>query len=280
MQELGWVEGKNLLTERRCCAAGNMDRLNEFVADLVQVKVDAILVTSPHAARAVRAATTTIPLVFVGVANPVGNGLVASLAKPGGYTTGVTHEAGAPGDLLAKQIQLIREMLPTALRVGVLINPSNPAFDRYKPGELAGWMTERSGTTVEIFEARTPNDLAPAFAQAKRARVEVFVVTGDPVFFSERKAIAELAAEHRLPATYWFREHAEAGGLMAYSTNFHYLMRQGATYVDRIFRGAYPGDLPVEQAARFELTVNVKTAKALRLTIPRGMMERIDRVIE
>jgi putative tryptophan/tyrosine transport system substrate-binding protein len=279
--ELGYAEGGNLVIDSRCCAPGNPDLIKEFARDLIGAKVDVIVVTSPLAAHAAQAATTTIPIVFVAVANPVEIGLVKSLAKPGGNITGLAHAAGAPGDLLTKHIQLIKETVPSAKRIGVLINPTNPSFRRLNNiHAVAAAAGDRVGATIEVLEASTLADVASVLSGAPPRRLDALVVTGDPLFYAERVPLAEIVSRARIPTIYWYREHAEAGGLMAYSTDLRELVRRGARYIARIFGGENPGNIPVEQAAVFALTVNMKTARALGLTIPPAIIVRADQVIE
>jgi putative tryptophan/tyrosine transport system substrate-binding protein len=280
LRELGWVEGQNLHIEDRCCAAGNLDRLNDFVADLVRLPADIIVGSGPQVARAARAATTTIPVVFVAVNNPVALGLVGSLAKPGGNITGVTHIAGTAIDLAAKQVQLLREIVPTASRMGVLFNPNNPVFQTVDVREVIADIQRRTGIFLQEIEVRTPSDLGAAFARVAASQLDALVVGADPITFSERRTIAELALRHRLPTIHWFREHAEVGGLIAYGTDLHYLWRRAAVQVDKILKGVNPRDIPVEQASKFELVINLKTAKALGLTITPSLRLRADQVIE
>lgn len=280
LRDLGYVEGQNLILEPRCCAGGDLARLNGFVDELVRLKVDVLLVGSPQAAVAAKKATSTIPIVFVAVANPIGLGLIASLAKPGGNVTGTTHIAGAPGEMLGKHVELIKEIVPGASRLAILINPSNPVYQRIDIRGVVNELAQRSGATIHILEARRADDLAGAFVRANRDGIQGLVVTGDPLTFAEREAIAELAARYRLPATYWFRESVEAGGLISYGTDIAELYRRAATYVDKILKGAAPADIPVEQAAIFEMVVNMKTAKALRLTMPSTIQGRVTEVVE
>lgn len=281
LNELGWIDGQNIRFETRCCAAGNVGRLEEFVAQLVAENVDLLFVASPHAARAAQAATKRIPIVFAAVSYPVELGLVSSLSRPGGNITGVSQFAGVPGQFVGKQIQLIKEMIqkPSPV-VGVLINPNNPVNQRLDLPRLAAELEDQTGAAVRLFHVRSAGDFAGAFGEAKRDRVDAVVITGDPIAFAQRRAIADLAAQHRVPAIYYFRDHAEAGGLMTYGADLHDIMRRGAVYVDKVLRGANPGDIPVEQASKFALVINTKTAQALGLVIPRSLLVRADEIIQ
>jgi len=280
MRDLGYVQGQNLILVTRCCAGGDLEGLNGFVDELVRMKVDVLLVSSPQAAVAAKKATTTIPIVFVAVANPIALGLVASLAKPGGNVTGVTHLAGAAGEMLSKHVELIKEIVPRGTRLAILIVPNNPIYQKVDIREVVSRLAQRSGTTIHILEARRADDLPGDFAQANRDGIQGLVVTADVLTFTERKTIADLAAQYRLPATYWFRESVEAGGLISYGTDFAELHRRAATLVDKVLTGTAPADIPVEQAAVFEMVVNMKTAKALRLAMPSTIQARVTGVVE
>ena len=281
LSELGYVEGQNLLIERRCCASGSKDRFAEFMADLIKSNVDLVLVSTPQAAVPAKQATASIPIVFMGVSDPVRLGLVASLTRPGGNVTGFSHVAfGAPGEALGKQLRLIKEMVPTLTRLAVLINPANPMYQKVDfPGILAN-LVQPIGVTPLVVQAQKPADLAGAFEAASRVQAQAIVVTADGLTFAERKQIAELATRYRLPATYWFREHVEVGGLMSYGVDLADLWRRAAAYVDKIAKGVNPGDLPVEQPTKFELVINRNAAKALGLAIPPSIMARADQVLE
>jgi len=284
LRDLGYVERQNLLIERRCCANGNKEQFATFMTDLIQRKIDILFVTTPQAAVAAKQATSAIPIVFVAVSDPVRIGLVESFAHPGGNVTGFSHLAlGAPGEAVGKHMQLIKEMVPSISRLAILINPSNPI---YQQGDIArirsNWdnLGRAVGVTPIVVEAQAAADLAPAFETAIGTRAQAIIVTADTLTFSERKQIAELAAKHRLPATYWFKEHVEAGGLMSYGVDLADLFYRAAGYIDRIAKGAKPGDLPVERPTKFELVLNRNTARTLGLTIAPTLLTRADEVVE
>jgi putative tryptophan/tyrosine transport system substrate-binding protein len=264
LRELGYVEGQNIAIESRW-AEGKNDRYPALAADLVRSKVDVIVAVGGAASKAAQQATRTIPIVMSLVNDPVGSGLVPSLARPGGNLTGVSLMAP---DLVGKQLGLLKELVPKVSRVAILRNPANPASaPQLREAEAAA---RALGVRLQTLEARSPPEIDSAFATMTRERVGALVVLTDSIFTNQRRQIAELAAERRLPAAYGNSEHAEAGGLVAYSANFLDLERRAATFVDKILKGAKPGDLPVEQPTRLELVVNLRTAKALGLTIPGG----------
>ena len=275
LRELGYVEGRNIVIEYRW-AEGRHERLPDLAADLVRLKVDvivAVATTPPHAAKK---ATTTIPIVMTNHADPVGSGLVASLARPGGNITGMADTAGL--EIFGKQLELLKEAVPGVSRVAVIWNPTNQAHPLWL-GEVK--VAARSlRVQLQILEARGPDEFESAFAAMTRERAGALFVLRDAMFLLHRTRIAELAAKSRLPAMYGLRPNVEAGGLMFYGASLPDLIRRAATYVDKILKGAKPGDLPVEQPTRFELVVNLKTAKALGLTIPQSVLFRADKVIE
>jgi putative tryptophan/tyrosine transport system substrate-binding protein len=275
LQERGWIPGKNLLLEPRW-AEGKSERFPEQAADLLRHRVDVIVASSEAAAMAARSATTTLPIVMVNAADPVGAGLVASLAQPGGNVTGLA--AQLTPEIRAKQLQLIKEALPGFSRVAVLRRASTakaPAWAEYPPA------AEALGLRLEFRDVQGADELAPAFAGIARDRPVVLLVPGgDPVFFAVREQVVALAREHRLPGFYSLREFAEAGGLMSYSARTTDQFRRAAVYVDRILKGARPATLPVESPTRFELVINLRTAKALGLTIPQAMLVRADELIQ
>jgi ABC-type uncharacterized transport system substrate-binding protein len=272
LRELGHVEGKNIVIEYRW-AEGRRERFAEMAVALVRQKVDVIVASSQAPALAARRATTTIPIVMVNTADPVEAGLVASLARPGGNVTGITQQLTP--EIRAKQLQLLKEALPRLARVAVLHSPSTTVGLREYAA--AGKILE---IRVQIVEVRGRDDLERAFTAMVRDRVEALLVPGDTLLFTERQRVTDLAREHRLPGIYSLREYTEAGGLMSYSARITEQFRRAAAYVDKILRGASPATLPVESPSQYELVINLKTAKALELTIPPVLLVRADEVIQ
>jgi putative ABC transport system substrate-binding protein len=274
LQELGYLEGKNVLIEQRY-AAGKFDRLPELAADLVRLKVDILVVTGTPAAHAAKSATRVIPIVIGNAGDPVGTGLVASLARPGGNITGLSS---ITADLGGKRLELLQEVVPRLSRVAVILNPANPV----NPPQLKQIQAETpaSGVTLLSFEVRGPDDIDRAFTTIRKERAGALMVFGDPMLSTHRTRITELAVKTRLPAVYADRDYVDAGGLMSYGTNFDDLYRRAATYVDKILKGAKPADLPVEQPRKFELIINLKAAKQIGLTIPPNVLARADKVIK
>ncbi len=272
MKELGHVEGKNVVIEYRW-AEGRPERFAEMAADLVRHKVDVIVASSQAPALAAKRATTTIPIVMVNATDPVEAGLIASLARPGGNVTGLSQQLTP--EIRAKQLQLLKEALPRVARVTVLRSPATTVGLREY--EAAGQALE---VRVQFVEVRSRDDLGRAFTAMVRDRIDALLVPGDTFLFTERQRVAELAREHRLPGIYSLREYTEAGGLMSYSARITEQFRRAAVYVDKILRGASPATLPVESPSRYELVINMKTAKALGLTIPPSMLLRADQLIE
>jgi putative tryptophan/tyrosine transport system substrate-binding protein len=270
LRELGYIEGKNIIIEPRF-AEGKVERLRDLVAELIQIKVDIIVTPGAPQTRAAKEATSTIPIVMVNVGNPVGAGLVTSLAKPGGNVTGLTT---ITTDLRGKRLELLKEAVPKLLRLAVLWNPDAPAGR--EETEIAAPLL---GLKLQLLEVRGPQDLDGAFRAAVKERSQALVVPRNPVVFAERKRVADLAIKSRLPAIYDEKEFAEAGGLMSYGTNIVDLNRRAAVYVDKILKGTKPADLPVEQPTKFELVINLKTAKQIGLTIPPNVLARADKVI-
>jgi len=274
LRERGWIEGGNILIEPRW-AEGNFARLPELVADLVRLKVDLIVARSSQFVQPAKEATSSIPIVFVVHADPVGTGHVASLAKPGGNITGL---ALLQTELGPKGLELLSSVVPATKRIAVLWNPDTPS---HTPGLKA---LEEAGRTLRVqlqtVGARTGAELEGAFSAMARRRAQAVLVLASPAFFAERQRVAELAITHRLPTMFGPRQAVEAGGLMSYGPNYDDFYRRAATYVDKILKGAKPADLPVEQAMRFELVVNMKTAKALGLKIPPSIMVRATEVIQ
>jgi putative ABC transport system substrate-binding protein len=275
LRELGWVDGKNIVIEYRW-AEGRADRLPDLAAELVRLKVDVIFAANTSVALAAKNATGTIPIVMATGGDPVGLGLVASLARPGGNVTGLSFSVGM--ETVGKGLELLKETVPKVRRVAVLSNPANPshalAIKNVSDAARAVRMQ------LQLLEARGPNEFDNAFAAMARERAEALLVVLDPFFGIHRAQLRDLAAKNRLPAMYGSREYPEAGGLMSYGADFRHNFRRSATYVDKILKGAKPADLPIEQPTRFELVINMKTAKALGLTIPQSLLLRADQVIE
>jgi putative ABC transport system substrate-binding protein len=275
LRELGWVEGQNIVIDYRY-AEGRFDRLPDLAAELVRLKVDIIVAVPTPAAVAAKKATETIPIVAISVGDPVGLGLIASLARPGGNLTGLSYSVGL--EIAGKGLELLKETVPKVRRVAILSNPGNP-FQPLAITEVN--VAARSlGVQLQLLEARGPNELDGAFAAMATERVGALLVVADSLFLLQRTRLADLAARSRLPAAYGLREIVEAGGLMSYGPSVRDLYRRGATFVDKILKGAKPGDLPVEQPTKFELVINLKTAKALGLTIPPSLLGRADEVIQ
>jgi putative ABC transport system substrate-binding protein len=275
LRELGWVDGQNLVIEYRW-AEGNVERLPDLAADLVRRKVDVIVAPAGSAALAAKAATSSIPIVMIFPSDPVETGLVASLSRPGGNITGTTFTAGP--EIFGKQLQILKETIPHVSRVAMLSNPADPSFALQVRDVEA---TARSlRIRLQHVEARGPEEFESAFAAMARERADALLVTGSSTFLAHRATLAELAMKGRLPTMLSFRESVEAGGLMAYAVNMADFVGRAAVYVDKILKGAKPADLPVEQPTKFELVINLKTGKALGLTIPQSLLLRADEVIQ
>ena len=275
LRELGWVEGQNLIIEYRW-AEGNVERLPDLAAELVRRKVDVIVAPAGSAALAAKNATSSIPIVMIFPSDPVEMGLVASLRRPGGNITGTTFTPGP--EIFGKQLQILKETIPRASRVAILSNPADPSFALQMREVEAAARSLR--IRLQHVEARGPEEFDSAFAAMARERAEALLVTGTSTFLAHRSRLAELAVKGRLPTMYSFRENVEAGGLMAYAVNMADFVGRSAVYVDKILKGAKPAGLPVEQPTRFELVINLKTAKALGLTIPQSLLLRADEVIQ
>ena len=274
LRELGYVEGQNIAIERRFME-GKAERLPELAAELVRLNVSVIVAGSQPPPVAAKRATATIPIVMTNFSDPVGLGLVTSLARPGGNVTGLSL---LTVELVGKQLQLLKQAVPKASRVAFLTNPGNPgAALQLREAETAA---RSLGVQLQVLEARRPDELAGAFAAMTRESAGAVLLPGDSLFFFYRKQIADLALKSRLPAMFAPREFAEAGGLMAYGANIPDLYRRAATYVDKILKGAKPADLPIEQPTKFELIINLKAAKALGLTVPQSVLIRADHVIQ
>jgi putative ABC transport system substrate-binding protein len=275
MRDLGWTPGQNILFEVRS-ADGKLDRLPGLAVELVRLNVDLIYASAPPQVRAAMQATTTIPIVFSAVADPVGSGFVASLSRPGSNITGVASTV--PEGFEGKLLELLKEAVPTAVRVAVLINPANPL--RYGRSPSLPAAAQMLGVALQFIEARTEADIEPAFHAAVRARMDALVVIGDPLIFANRSRINDLAVQHSLPAIYPTREYLGTRGLMSYGVSLDDLSRRAASYVDRIFKGARAAELPVEQPSKLELVLNRETAKVLGLTFPRPLLLRADYIID
>ena len=273
LNEAGFVEGQNVAIEYRW-ADGQHDRLPGLALDLVRRKAAVIVADSP-AARAVKAASATTPIVFLSGADPVGIGLVKSLSRPGGNMTGVVFTTA---DLAAKRLGLLHELVPKATVIAVLLDPNTPGA----PAELRGLEEARRtiGPQIVVFKAASERDFNAAFASIVQAGAGALHVGGGPVFLSQRRQIVALASRHGLPASYVFREYVEAGGLMSYGASQTDAYRRAAGYAARILKGEKAGDLPVELAAKFELVINIATAKGMGLEIPPMLLARADDVIE
>jgi len=273
LRALGYREGQNIVITARY-AGGKFERLSALAAELVALKPDVIVTAGPQPARAVKQATDTIPIVLAVISDPVGEGLVASLARPGGNITGMSFENP---ELTAKRLELLKQAIPRVKRVAVL---SDATFGR--TGGLRELQTAAAalGLELNVIEVRGPDDFNAAFRSARSGRADALVVLASPLLNAHRRKLTEHAARNRLPATYEVRAFVEAGGLMSYGPSFADMYRRSAAYIDKILKGARPADLPVEQASRFELVVNLKTAKALGLTLPPSVLQRADEVIQ
>ena len=274
LRDAGYSEGRTVVIEWRS-AKGEYDRVPGLVADFVQSKVDVIVVDSTVAAQVAKRSTSTIPIVMALVLDPVGSGLVNSLAHPGGNVTGLSMMAA---ELYSKRLHLVKEAIPRLARVAVLWNPDHP---------FHSWVVEElkviaSSLSIELsfLGVRTPEQFGPAFADVSRAAAQALYVVDDPIFFAHRNTLFTLARNARLPTIHELSRWLAHGGLMSYGPDIHDLFRRAAIYVDRIFRGARPADLPVEQPHKFELVINLKTAKAFGLTISQSVLVRADQVIE
>jgi ABC-type uncharacterized transport system substrate-binding protein len=274
MRDLGYVEGRNLMIEGRWYGE-RTERLPTLAAELVRLKVDVIVAGAAPAPEAAQRATSTIPIVMASHVDPVGAGLVVSLARPGKNVTGLSSLAP---ELVGKQLQLLKEVVPGMSRVTVLWNPtvSTQALVLREADVAARSLNVQ----LQVLEARSPGDFASAFTTMTKTKAGALVTLASSMFFAERSRIVDQAAQSRLPAIYHAKEYAEAGGLMTYGPDLHERWRRAATYVDAIFRGTNPGDLPVEQPTKFELVINLKAAKALGLTIPASVLARADHIIE
>jgi putative tryptophan/tyrosine transport system substrate-binding protein len=273
MRALGYIEGQNLVMEYRA-AEGQYERLPALAAELVRLQVDVLLAVTTPAVLAAKDATTTIPIVMMGVGDPVGSGLVASLARPGGNVTGLSFQSP---DLVGKQLEFLKDVRPTGSRVAVLWNPANPVHTlQVQEADVAA---QRLGVQLHLLEVRSPEAFDSAFAAMTGAHAGALLVLGDTMMLPHRRRLAELAATSRLPTMHLIRPYVEAGGLMAYGPSALDIRRRAAVYVDKILKGAKPADLPVEQPTKFELVINLKTAQALEITIPPTLLFQADEII-
>jgi putative tryptophan/tyrosine transport system substrate-binding protein len=273
LREIGWIEGRNIAIVYRW-AEGHAERYDEIAAELVQLKVDVIVTSSTPAVIAAKHATSVIPIVFAAVGDPLGSGLVASLARPGGNVTGLSLQET---DTAAKRLGFLLECVPALHRLAILSNSGNPA-NRLDMGEVQT-AARALGLDLVISDLRRSEDIFLAFA-ALKGRVDALYVVPDPLTNAHRVRIITLAQDARLPTMWSFREHVEAGGLMSYGANNPHLFRRAADYVDKILRGAKPADLPVEQPTKFDFVINLTTAKVLGLTVPQSLLATADEVIE
>jgi putative tryptophan/tyrosine transport system substrate-binding protein len=274
LRELGYIEGRNIVLEYRW-AEGKNERLADLAKELIGLKVDVITTLSTPAALAARNATTTIPIVFTGVGDPVGAGVVPSLARPGGNATGISLMAT---ELSAKRLEILREIVPGTSRVAMLWNDTNPSM--VLRAQEAQDAATKLGVTVRSIGVHDLIDFEAAFAAIENWRADALLTLVDPFSLKHRKRIVDFAARQRLPAIYEAREFVETGGLVGYGPSLLAMQRRGAEYLDKIFKGAKPADLPVEQPSKFELVINLKTARALGIEIPPTLLARADEVIE
>jgi putative ABC transport system substrate-binding protein len=275
MEERGWVEGKNISVDYRF-AEGRVDRLATLANGLVRQPVDLIVAPSSAAAVAARHATSTIPIVMATVSDPVGLGLVDSLARPGGNVTGTAYSFDL--EIYGKQLQLLKETLPTLRRVAILSNPASPSQNMLVRNIATS--AHAMDLSLLLLEARAPDEFDRAFASMARERAEALLVASDPLFGTYAEQLGALAMRHRLPTIHGARSNVEAGGMMLYGPNIPATVRQATDYVDRILKGARPGELPIQQPVRFDLVINLKTARSLGITVPPSLLLRADRVIE
>ena len=274
LRNRGWIDGQNLIIEYRF--AQSQDHLPALAAELVALSPDLLIAAGPQAAVALNSATPTIPIVFVAVFDPVAIGLVQSLPRPGGNITGLATRV--PG-FASKEMEVLRDIVPTASKIAVLANPGNP-INRLTIAEEMPQAAQHLGVALLIVEATTAEELDIAFASAANQHADAIIVLGDPLTFGHATQVTALAAKHRLPAIYISRFFVTNGGLMSYGPDFADLHLRAGGYVDKILKGAKPSDLPVEQPTKFQLVINMTTAKALGLTVPPALLARADEVIE
>ena len=276
LTKLGWVEGKNIALEYRF-AEGKSERLPELAADLVRLKVDLIVTTGDPQASAAKKATTAIPIVMASTSDPVGFGLVASLARPGGNVTGMS---ALTVELNTKRLEVLKDAVAELVRVGLVVPPGDSIGLDIQVKELKAAAVALKLTLEEIITQLDPKGLESAFQTAKQKQVNAIITIPTRRFFAERKRIVELATKYRLPAIYFQKEFVDEGGLMSYGVDYEDLYQHAAVYVDKILKGAKPGELPIQQATKFEFVINLKAAKQIGLTIPVRVLERADKVIK
>jgi putative ABC transport system substrate-binding protein len=276
LRDHGWIEGKNLIVDYRS-AEGHAERVAPLANELVALKPDVLVGPSPQEALALKSATASIPIVFAAVSEPVRLGLVQSLSHPGGNVTGLA--AVVPGHFVGKGIQILREMIPTASKIAVLVNPGN-AMHRLIVAEELPEIAQKLGVTFSVLEATTVEELDIAFASAAAQHADAIIPLADVLTVNNVTRVTALAAEHRLPAIYLFRLFTTNGGLVSYGADIADLLRRAGDYVDKILKGTKPADLPVEQPTKFDLVINLKTAKALGITIPNELLIQATELIE
>ncbi len=274
LRSLGYIEGKNIVIEKRF-SAGRTEQFPGFVSDLVRLKVELIAAWSPSAVGAARRATSTIPIVGISMGDPIAQGWALSLRRPGGNITGLANVAT---ELSGKRIELVNEVLPTVTRVAILANPASlSTSDVLGPTKHAA---QSRGIELSIFNVSEPQGFEKAFADASRHHSGALIVLPDAMYWAHRAEIVKLAAKNHLPAVYWAKDFVDVGGLMSYAASLNDLGHRAAYFIDKILTGAQPADLPIEQPTKLELVINLKTAKALGLTIPPSLLLRADQVIE
>jgi len=275
LRERGWVDGQNIVIEERY-ADGVLDRLRALVAELIRLKVDVIVTTSSATTWAAKDATRSIPIVMTVSADALGEGLVTSLARPGGNITGMTYLVGP--EIAGKQLQLLKDLVPNAMRVAVLTNPTNKSH-----AALARELkvaAQSLGVQLHVVEAPSPDQLDNAFDAMTREHAGALLVLTDSIFVGQRRRIVDLAARAKLPAIYYQREYVDAGGLISYGASLSDMFHRSAADVDKILRGAKPADIPIEQPTKFDLVINLKAAKALGITISQSLLQRADEAIQ
>jgi putative ABC transport system substrate-binding protein len=275
LRDLGYVEGENVAIEVRW-AEGSAERFPQLIAEMVRLKVDVILVSAASGALAAKKAGIAIPVVFAAVTDPLGYGIISSLARPGGNITGTALAVGE--GFSGKWVELLKDTIPKLARVAVLRNPTHPVAETFlKEAQTAG---HAIGVKLDLFDVEDPGQLHSALSRIEKEHAGALIVTPDPLFGTQRSRIVDFAARRRLPSMFFYREFVDAGGLMAYGPSFLDSYRRAASYVDKILKGAKPADLPVEQPRHFELVINLKTAKQIGVTIPPSVLARADKVIK